>query len=560
MKLREYQTKAIVKAEELIRSGVRRFVLQSPTGSGKSLIGSHIMQRAIGKGSHTLFLAHRKELLTQIYDKLTDKEHGCGVPEEYVGIIKSGERKRARPQAFIQIASVQTLKPEQAQQYQIIIIDECHRARAKTYMRILEQAPNAVVLGLTATPKRLDNKGLDAVFDDIVVVAYPSDLINAGFIMQPRVFTVDDAFLPNTRGVKTQGGDFNARDLAVAVNKAELVGSIVEHWLTRAKGLRTLCFCTGITHSKRVCEEFLAKGVRAAHVDGKTPDDERAKTLADLKSGELDVVCNCDLFVEGLDIIEVKCVILARPTKSLTIVLQQVGRALRPWQGVVPIVLDHAGNCRDDRHRFPTLDRDYSLDGNVRPRTGVMRTTTCKVCFAVLPGSPASCPECGAPLRSTDRNPKESEGELVEVTPPNARPHASDTLDHKHAYWNTLWLRAFDQGNSPGWVLHRFKDKYGEDPGNDWRLPERPEKHYSQDEKLTWLKQWTGVAHRNGYRFSWVATKFRMKFGEDPDMLRNGIEKSLSDTAILKLAKTSENTEESVESDIDGDEIVEGVL
>jgi DNA repair protein RadD len=555
MELREYQKKAITKAEERIRSGVKRFVLQAPTGSGKGLIAAHIMQRGIGKGSRSLFLAHRKELLTQIYDKLTSPEFGCGVPENNVGIIKSGiALKYRRPQAPIQIASVQSIKLEQLQQFQIVIIDECHRARAKTYMQIVEALPNAVIAGTTATPVRLDGKGLDALFDDIIPVAYPSELIRDGFIMEPRVFTVDDAFLPDVHGVKVQAGDFNASQLAVSVNKAELVGSIVDHWWRCARGFRTICFCAGVAHSKRVRDEFIAKGVRAAHIDGDTPDDERTKTLLDLKNGELDVVCNSDLWIEGIDIVEVKCVILARPTKSLTIVLQQVGRALRPWQGVVPIVLDHAGNCREDRHGFPTIDRDYTLEGVVRVRQGTMRTTTCKYCFAVLNGSPTVCPECGAQLRSGERNPKETDGELVEVLAPNRKPSSADTVDQKRAYWNTLWLKAYDRGDSPGSILHRYRNKYSEDPGHDWRRPERPQKDYSVDEKVSWLKQWRGAAYVNGYKESWVVSKYRMKFGEEPE----DAEKSISHTALERLAKPAEKVTEAVTEEMG--EVVEEAL
>jgi len=563
MELRPYQKLAISKTEERLRAGVRRVILQAPTGSGKTICASHIMERAIGKKSKTLFLAHRKELITQAYEKLTDPIYGCGIPLEDVGIIKAGiEKKFKRPQAAIQVASVQSVKPDAiAGQYQVVIIDECHRARAKTYEKILEMLPHAVVVGLTATPKRLDNKGLDSIFDDIIPVAYPSELIRDGFIMQPRVLSVDKHLLPNLKGVRTQAGDFNAHQLAVAVNKAELVGSIVDHWLKNAKGLRTICFCSGIAHSKHVTEEFIARGVRAIHLDGSTPDDVRTKALLDLKNGELDVVCNCDLWVEGIDIVEVKCVILARPTKSLTIVLQQVGRALRPWEGVVPIVLDHAGNCLpEDKggHGFPTLDRDYSLEGTVRLRTGSMRTMTCKYCFAVLAGSPAVCPECGCELRSTDRTPKQTDGELVEITAP-VTTRSNATSDEKKAHWNHLWMRAYDHGNTPAWVLHKYKDRYGEDPGFDWRRPDRPEKHYTREEKLAWLSQWSGVAHRNGYKSSWVAARYRMKFDEEPETLQGGIEKSLSDTVVLKQADGVEKTTESAETET-GEAIVGGVL
>src|SRR5207249_3606119 len=140
--------------------------------------------------------------------------------------------------------------------------------------------------------------------------------------------------------------------------------NIVDHWLERAQGLRTIAFAISVEDSKRIVEEFVGRGVRAVHLDGKTPPAQRKQILEDLKAQRVDVVSTVDIWIEGVDIVSAKCAIIARPTKSLTVWLQSCGRIVRPWEGVTPVILDHAGNAR--RHGPPTLDREYSLTGRVR--------------------------------------------------------------------------------------------------------------------------------------------------------------------------------------------------
>jgi superfamily II DNA or RNA helicase len=447
--LRPYQQAAVDEIHARVRRGTRRIVVVAPTGSGKTTIAAHLIVAAVAKGSHVLFMAHRRELIGQAYNRLVQ----MGVPEGQLGVMM-GDDQRRRPGAPVQVASVDTLRNRAKPRAEVVFVDECHRALSKSIRDISACYPNAVHLGLTATPFRADGSGLGDVYDDLLLVASPRQLIAEGHLVEPRVFTVPPDALPDLSAVRVQHGDYDQRALAEAVDSKRLVGNLVEHWLRHARELRTVAFAVSVAHSRHIVEQFRQAGIAAEHLDGTTPAEERDATLARLERGETRVVANCSLFAEGWDQPAVKCAILARPTRSTGLYLQQAGRILRPYQGQQAIILDHGGCVLE--HGLPQDDRAYSLEGTKKKRGGPSEAPvrTCPTCFAVLPLTTRVCPECDTILITAPEVPKERAGTLVEIT----------SAELRRAELRRLQAIADKRGYKPGWVYYRYKERFGEAP------------------------------------------------------------------------------------------------
>jgi DNA repair protein RadD len=284
--LRPYQTDVInrLRAAALIH---RRVLLVAPTGSGKTVIASAIVQGAVAKGKRVLFLAHRRELIDQAASKLW----ACGID---AGIILAG--RRPRPEQPVQVASVQTLWTRafrgtsmEAPLADVIVVDEAHHVRAQTYGKILDHYPNAVVLGLTATPCRGDGRGLGNVFGTLVECPGVQELIDLSFLVPTKVYAPST---PDLSGIRVERGDYVESQLAERVNTDRLVGDIVDHWLRLAEGRKTVVFATGVAHSLHIRDEFRRSGVWAEHIDGTTPIEEREAILKRLSEGTVKVVTN----------------------------------------------------------------------------------------------------------------------------------------------------------------------------------------------------------------------------------------------------------------------------
>jgi len=406
--LRQYQEKAVQSARHAIAARKRRLILVAPTGSGKTVIAGSVIEAAVAKGKHILFLAHRKELITQASAKLDE----FGVDH---GIIM-GNHWRRRPDAQVQVASIQTLRNRGLPWVpDLIIIDEAHLSMAKSYTDLLEVYPRAVILGLTATPVRADGKPLGIIYHDIISVSTVPQLIRWGFLVRPRHFA---PAMPDLTKIGMRGADYDDEDLAEAMDKPDLVGDIVQHWQTIAKGRTTAVFAITRDHSQHIVRQFIAAGIRAEHVDGVTPQHERDAIFRRFASGETTVVSNVGIFVEGYDNPRISAVILAKPTMSLARYLQMAGRGLRILDGKQDcIVLDHAGCAH--AHGMVDEEREWSLEGN-RKRTGVARLApvrTCDKCYCAYPAMARACPECGyaPPAKESEITEDDSRG-LVEVT------------------------------------------------------------------------------------------------------------------------------------------------
>jgi DNA repair protein RadD len=358
--LGQYQDDVIAEFEREIAAGRKHIILVAPTGSGKTVIGSEIISRTRAQGQHVLVLAHRREIITQTQEKLAAN----GVR---AGIIQAG--CAPRPLERVQVASISTLHHRAIRRdvmelplADLLVIDEAHHAPARTYRKIIDAYPNAVLLGLTATPCRGDDRGLGSIFETMIQCPQVAELIVQGYLVKSDVYAPVD---PDLTGVGTRNGDFIEGQLADRMDRAKLVGDIVTHWHKFGNRRKTVAFAVNVAHSIHLRDEFRRSGVRAEHLDGNTAMDERDATLTRLASGKIDLVTNCMVLTEGWDMPEVACCILARPTKKMGLYRQMIGRVLRPAPGkATAIVLDHSGAVF--RHGLPEDRVNWALDPDDR--------------------------------------------------------------------------------------------------------------------------------------------------------------------------------------------------
>jgi superfamily II DNA or RNA helicase len=349
----------------------------------------------------------------------------------------------------------------------LLWIDEAHHCPAETYRKIIEAYPDAVLLGTTATPCRGDGRGLGGIFEVIVETPQVAELINQGYLVGTRVYAPVD---PDLSGVHTERGDYVESQLAERMDQARLVGDIVEHWHKLGERRKTVAFATSVPHSIHIRDEFIRSGVRSEHIDGGTPKLERDATLARLASGEIDLVTNCMVLTEGWDMPDVGCCILARPTKKMGLYRQMIGRVLRPADGKPDaIVLDHSGAVF--RHGFVEDHVEWTLDPDrraVAPKHEQRKAAgghpsrlhECKSCGVVgIAGDP--CWHCGYLPQRPPRAVEVDDGELGLVDHArHAKGKVYDPVDC--ARWHAmLTFIANERGYKPGWIGHKYKEKFG---------------------------------------------------------------------------------------------------
>lgn len=440
--LRPYQESMVATARECIRMKIRRLILQSATGSGKTLCAAHIIHSATGRGNRTLFVAHRKELIEQASQKLTayEVDHGIIMARHW----------RYRPKHHVQIASIQTLMRRELPPCDLLILDEAHRSMGASYRRLIDHYPEAVVLGLTATPTRIDGKGLGDIFQKIISGPTIQELILQGYLVPVRHFA---PFTPGLASVRTVAGDYDEHVLSDIMDKPQLVGDVVEHWKKLAVGRQTIVFATSIEHSRHLADAFVRQNISAIHIDGKTKPEVRDHALKGLASGFINVVCNVGIGVEGLDIPVVSCVVLARPTKSLTLYLQACGRGSRPADGKKDnLILDHAG-CAIE-HGLVTEDREWTLESSVarkKNKEKEISVATCPKCFAAYNSKIKTCPNCGFVAPVNYREVDQVDGSLVEVDEKNFKRFRRAEVARANSF-ESLQAIAHQRGYKDGWA------------------------------------------------------------------------------------------------------------
>lgn len=442
--LRPYQQQAVHDLRLALRAGARAPLLVAPTGMGKTVIMAEILRSLSSRGRSAIVLVHRRELIAQTAHKL----NLAGVQH---GVIAAGTRSADAP---IQVASVQTLARRLhaiTAQPDLIVIDEAHHAIAGTWGKTLSHWPDALRLGVTATPVRQDGRGLGAVFDKLVLGPSTAELISDGFLCPARLYAPSP--VADLSGMRTRAGDYTPEQAAERMDRPTVTGDAISHYRRLAGAQRAITFCCNVNHAEHVCAAFNHGGINAATLLGSTDPVRRDDAVARFASGELQVLVTVDVVSEGFDIPAAGCAILLRPTQSLGLYLQQVGRVLRPAPGkVAAIVLDHVGNVH--RHGFPDDPRDWSLDDRLRraraggPAAPTVRT--CERCFAAFKPAPI-CPCCGheqpiahaRPLRQVD-------GELRELKRVNAQLRVAERKRARTL--PELLAMAKARGYSPGWA------------------------------------------------------------------------------------------------------------
>ena len=497
--LRDYQRDTINQLSLVMDRGVNKIILQLPTGAGKTIIAVEIIRQALEDGKRVLFVAHRRELVFQCADKLET----LGI--DY-GIIMAGQNKSLVPD--VQVCSIQTLSARvkrgvvQPPPADILIFDECHHNVAKTHLDLIDCYPEAVLVGLTATPCRGDGRGLGGLYEDLIIGPSISELTDQNHLVPVQYYAPTK---PDLEGIKIRRGDYAEDQLSERMNHPELVGDIVENWAKICQDRQTVVFSTGVKHSIHIRDRFLNAGIKAEHLDGTTPKDERDDILKRLASGETQVVSNCMVLTEGWDSPAVSCCVLARPTKSLGLYLQMAGRILRPFQDKTDaVIIDHSGAVHE--HGFIDEPMPWSLDPDEKIAERKAKTKyksknpiTCGECDFVYSKQP-DCPKCGwvperkgayfnvvdADLQRISRDGVMGAGEL-------------SSEEQEYFYRELAWIQE-ERGYKKGWVQYKFKEKF--DGWPPYRLELDPIE--PSIETLAWIRK-GAVRYANEQRSNTVA-------------------------------------------------------
>ncbi len=448
--LRPYQIQAI----DLLRASIskhKRSILCVPTGGGKTTIVSAMIASAISKGKRILFLAHRSELLSQATERL--KSFGLNP-----GLIQ-GKNSRVHP--FLNVASVQTLRnrTNRILPPDIIFVDECHLSMANSYRKIFDAYPNAFVVGMTATPTRLDGKPLGDVYSDIVAPISIDLLTNQSFLVPVRKFVAKEKV--DLSGVHMVAGDYNSAELFQKYDKANLYAGVVDNYNKFANGRQFIIFCVNVAHSKKTAELFRQNGISCEHLDGESTEAERNTTISQFRAGLIQGISNVALFTEGFDVPNVSCVILNRATKSLALYLQMIGRGLRPNQNKTDcVILDHGDNVVT--HGWYSHEHEWSLTGKKKKnKQDAFSVRLCDNCEAMMPINQNICPNCGYARPQKERTQNIiQESEMIEITKTLIPQHL------KGKPWgrmNEAELKELAQikGYKPGWVYRQLQIQRG---------------------------------------------------------------------------------------------------
>lgn len=476
MELRDHQIEAIEKIRASIASGHKRPILFAPCSMGKTICAAHMAKLAEGKGNKTLFIVHRRQLALQTKEKFD--MYGL-----HSSIIMAGYETDFG--ANVMITTHQTysrrlmLDSQESNRFfhdaNLIIVDECHLGISPSYRKIYDYYQDKVIIGLTGSPARSDQRGLGEVFDDLVESVGIQDLTDNGFLTPARYFA---PFTVNMRGVPTCGNDFSSRHMQKRFNNKKLNGDVLENWLRIAPERRTIIFASGVKHSKALTNQFRNNGIEAYHLDAHSCDEERDEVLEAFRSNEIQVVTNCQLFTEGYDADFVDCIVLARATKSYPLFVQMGGRGQRIFPGKKDfIIIDHGGNIR--RFGFLTDPIEWSLDGKEiawkkpkkREKETAIKHLECEMCRELFNPAP-KCPNCCHPVVDYGKKVETTNAELCEIG--KSRKNKL-SCQEKRKWYAMLKFEQLRLGKSEKWLLAQYKTKTGVWPrGMDFIEPIEP--------------------------------------------------------------------------------------
>ncbi|GCA53772.1 type I restriction enzyme EcoKI subunit R [Sinorhizobium sp. KGO-5] len=438
--LRDYQEELLNGVYESMSKGNKNIMVQSPAGSGKSVTMSEVARRATEKGNRVLFIVHRRELVSQI--KGTFIANDVNMELCHVGMVQTVANR---------------IKNGKEPTPAIILVDEAHHSLAKTYTNIFESFPNAYVYGFTATPWRMSSKGFTEIFEDLILGKTVDWLIDEHRLAPFKYYSVN--LMDSDILTHNSTGDFNNDSITKAMQKT-IYGDAVTNYKKFADGKKTIIYTHNVESSINVAEKFKDNGYDALQVDGKTPKQQRELAMEMFREGKVNILVNAELYGEGVDVPDCECVILLRPTESLTLFIQQTMRAMRYQPDKQAIIIDHVGNWY--RHGLPNTEHNWQdyFEGSKKKKSkdNSIPIKECPECFGVVESAYTICPYCGCEFPKEEQTDYDLvlNAELEEVTEDKVFQLNLKTAEECESV-EELYQLAKENGYKPGWAYVQAK-------------------------------------------------------------------------------------------------------
>jgi superfamily II DNA or RNA helicase len=466
--LRDHQRLAMSLLRNSYLAGHRRTVLELPTGAGKTRIAAEIVNGALIRGKRVCFTVPAISLVDQTLEAFQNE----GIYD--LGVLQANH-PRTHYGAAVQIASVQTIARRFIPEADIVVVDECH-LRFDVIRNWMRDCPDTLFIGLSATPWA---RGMAEQWDDLVIPVRMQELIGAGYLSPFRVFAPSH---PDLSSVKTVKGDYDEGQLAEVMGESRLVADVVDTWLRRGRGRPTLVFAVNLAHARQIQEKFAAAGIAMGYCDARVDLIERKLLFDRLARGEIAGIVNVGTLTTGVDA-DIRCIVMARPTKSEMLFVQCIGRGLRTAPGKDDcLILDHADNHA--RLGFVTDIRHDRLlgKGDKRPATRKERNEPmpreCNGCGVLKPPMVSVCPSCGfKPERQCDI--EAEEGELVEWKPGRKR----FTRVEKQEFWSMALFVDRERQKGRKFAKALYRAKFGVWPVDLIHIEKKPTPEFKSYEK-----------------------------------------------------------------------------
>lgn len=450
------QQEAIDGVWNSMASGNKAVLLQLATGAGKTYCASEIVRRAYNKGSTCWFTVPRRQLVDQTHETYQK----FNLPHSFIASEYNYDKDQA-----LQINSLETLRRrlDKLTPPKLAVIDETHYGGAGLDAIIgwFKQGGTSIV-GLTATPWRLDGKGLGCWYDDMVCGKSIRWLIDNGRLSDY------DLYEPSAFDLSRLRKNYTEKELENAVSsQRHIIGDAIKHYKKYAYGKLNVTFCVSKAESRKTAELYRQAGIKAQHVDGDTPKHRLTQIIRAFAMRELEVLCCCDLLTFGFDLaaaanidVTVESLTDLAPTQSLAKQMQKWGRALR-MKEFPAIILDHAGN--KDKHGSPCIERDWQLADwkrkqSNKPAERVISVRQCPQCYMPHRAHLSKCPACGYIHKIDGRAIEMKEGELVKAEIKHKKKLERMEVG-KCRTMDDLWRIAKERNYKPGWVYYQAKLK-----------------------------------------------------------------------------------------------------
>lgn len=434
MQLREYQIKLIQEVSKSWRTGYKKPCVVLPCGGGKSVITADMAKRTTDNEKRVLFVVHRKELCQQIEE--TFRNYGVNMDLCMVAMVQTISRRLAKI-------------PEP----KLIITDENHHCIANTYRKIYETFPEAYCVGVTATPVRLNGGGLGDVNDKLIIG------VSAKWLIENKFLAPYDYYAPaliDCAKIKTKKGDFDSSQVEDIMLENAVFGDVIKYYRKLSDNKKAVCYCPTVKYSKAMAEQFRNAGIPSEHIDGSTDKKERERIISDFRNGKILILCNVDLISEGFDVPDCNTAILLRPTKSLTLYIQQSMRCMRYKENKRAVIIDHVGNV----HRFglPDTDREWSLESTTKKKKSAeteIKVRQCTECFYTHAPAPV-CPKCGHRYAEEKKREEIGEKQDIELQKITEKVGLMKSPD-ECSTMKELCIFGKNHGYKNGWAYHQAK-------------------------------------------------------------------------------------------------------